>query len=850
LATAAIVRRFEGRLREALGARGIALHALRLEGFDYLQADRDTAPVPPDAGVLLVGLDGADWEIVDPLMEAGRLPNLAGLVRQGARAKLLSITPMLSPVIWTSIATGVEPSRHGVMDFLVPAASGGSEPVTSRARKAPAVWDILSTAGVPVAVTGWWATWPATEVRGAMVTDRLAYQLFGFSADPRDPEGKTWPPELYDRIQPLIVPPDRVSWSDVVPYLEGTRRTAESFDRDEHALLDEFRTLLASGRTYLDIALAVRQERPPRFEAVYFEGTDTVGHLFMPYRPPHLPGIEGRRYASFHAVVDRYYETADLMLGRLLEGRDRWTVIVCSDHGFASDATRPRTTDSRIGHGAAADWHRRFGIFVMSGPGVRRGIKLEEVSVYDIAPTILALFDQPVPRSWPGRVLAGALAPGRFASRPVRYRGDPAAPPAQAGSDPGADEEARELREKLQSLGYVATDVPQPMTTENNRGVAYLAEGRYAEAAEAFRKAISQEPRQATLWVNLGIALRFAGKTEEARTWLDKAYHVSEAERAAGHQLAQLDLEAGDLAAAERRLRSILDREPGASEVWNSLGIVLERRGREGEAARQYETAARLDPDAAEPRNNLGNLAKRALDTVAAERWYRAAIDADPYFMGAYNNLAIIYQDRGEIDRAIELYDRALAKAPTNAVVLNNLGSLYYTVGDLDAAHQSWLRASAADPAYTSPLNNLAGLALARGNDAEAEDLLGRALALDPAYGDAHINRSLIARRRGDLARARRELDAAEKDPAAAGSAALQRGYLELAEGRLGDAVRAFERALRRLGERPEILNGQGEALLRLGDEAGALRAWKRSVQIAPGQSELQVRITDLENKE
>jgi len=829
-------RAFEHRLVEELASRGCVLQSFRLAAFDDLTAAAARVPLAPDVRVLVVGLDGADWEIVDPLMAAGRMPNLLHLVRRGVRAKFLSISPILSPVVWTSIATGVEPARHGVLDFLAPAPDGRSEPVTSRARKVPTVWEILSDAGAEVSVTGWWATWPADRVRGALVTDRVAYQLFGFSSDERASSGKTWPPELYDSVRPLIVSPTSVAWSEIEPYLDGPRRRPEDFDPEERKLLDEFRTLLASGKTYRDIALATRRDRSPRFEAVYFEGTDTVGHLFMPYRPPKLPSVGRDRFASFHAVVDRYYETADAMLGRLLEGREDWIVIVVSDHGFASDATRPLTTDSRIGHGAAADWHRRFGIFVMSGPGVRSGARLEEASVYDIAPTILTLFHQPVPRSWPGHVLASALEPAFLASRPVTFRTDD--PPRHRDGEDSDEQspEAAELRAKLESLGYVASSASAPMTTKNNTGVTLLAEGKFDEAAAAFRDAIRDEPGQPTLWVNLGIALRQSGNIEEARRLFEKALPIAATRRAAGHQLAQLDLDAGDLPAAERHLREVLASEPGAAEVRNSLGLVLERRGRPAEAEEQYLTAVRLDANAAEPRNNLGNLARQARRDDDAMRWYEAAIAADPYFMGAYNNLALLYQDQGRRDKAIELYGRAVEKAPKNAVVMNNLASLYFASGDNEGARALWRRASETDPKYASPVNNLAGLALSEGKYDEAAVLLDKALSLDPKYGDARINKSLLAEQRGDVDGARRELAEAAKDPRSFAVARMKLGLLELGAGRPRPAAAALEEARRRLGDRPDVLNPLGDAYARLGQLERAGEAWGRSVAVNPNQ--------------
>src|SRR5262245_17186980 len=106
----------------ALAARlrqsGIEVVSLEWRRMD---AGSAAAPVPSDARhrVLVIGLDAADWEIIDPLVRAGRLPHIADLVRNGARAPLRSYDPMISPLIWTTMVTGVAPSEHGIADFLV-----------------------------------------------------------------------------------------------------------------------------------------------------------------------------------------------------------------------------------------------------------------------------------------------------------------------------------------------------------------------------------------------------------------------------------------------------------------------------------------------------------------------------------------------------------------------------------------------------------------------------------------------------------------------------------------------------------------------------------------------------------
>jgi len=839
--------RFEALLATALEQSGLELRGLRLESVAAAAATGEGEPALADRRLLVLGLDGADWRILDGLFEQDKLPHLRGLVERGVRARLLSIQPLISPVVWTTIATGVEPTRHGVLDFLVQDEDGARQPVTAAQRLVPTVWEILSRAGVDVGVVGWWATWPAEPVRGYLVADRVSYQLFAYRSDPADARGKTWPPRLYDEIRPLLVEPTAVSWETVRSYLSGPRQAEQEFDRDERHRLDEFRTLLASGQSYLEIARQLRAGFRPRLEIVYFEGTDTVGHLFMPFRPPALPGVPAATAASFGSIVDRYYETVDGYIGRLLEQREGWTVAVVSDHGFASDETRPRTTDSRIGHGAAADWHRRFGVLILSGAGMRRNVTIEEATIYDVAPTVLALFGQPIPRSWNGRVLTEALTEGFVAAHPPRYRADDPerAPRGETVSDPAA----ADLIAKLRSLGYVGggEDGGDSRTARNNAGVSLLAQGRYAEAENELRAALGGSSEMPMLLVNLGLALRMQRRPDEAREVLEDAFRHRETRRIAGNLLAQLRLDASEPAEAERLARELLVEEPTAAMLRNTLGLALEAQGELGPAAVEYERAAGLDPDSALAPNNLGNLAKRRQDLDAAERWYLRAIEADPYFMGSYNNLALVHQARGEAERALDLYERALAKAPGNAIVLNNIGSLHFSARDFESARRSWNAAARADERYPSPLNNLAGLEIAQGRLDAAVPLLERALALDPGYGDARINLATVHRKRGDAARARAELERAAQDPRAAGSAWKHLGFLDLAAGRLEAGAAALERALSAAPRDRDVLNGLGEALRLQGHRARAAELWRRSLELDGTQTRVRQELARLE---
>lgn len=136
--------------------------------------------------VLLVGWDAADWKVIRPLLDAGEMPNLAGLMARGVHGNHATLYPVLSPTLWTSIATGKRPPKHGVLGFTEPTRDGAAvRPCTILSRKTKALWNILAQEGKRSIVVGWWPSWPAEPIPGAVVTNH-------FQKVPLDP-GATLP---------------------------------------------------------------------------------------------------------------------------------------------------------------------------------------------------------------------------------------------------------------------------------------------------------------------------------------------------------------------------------------------------------------------------------------------------------------------------------------------------------------------------------------------------------------------------------------------------------------------------------------------------------------------------------
>ena len=118
---------------------------------------------------MVIGIDGADWKVIDELVAEGahaepRAPARAR--RLGARSRRSTTSP-LSPVIWTSIATGKTAVKHGITWFMVDQPDGTRVPVRSTNRKVKALWNILAERGPDAGRVGWWATYPAEDVERA-----------------------------------------------------------------------------------------------------------------------------------------------------------------------------------------------------------------------------------------------------------------------------------------------------------------------------------------------------------------------------------------------------------------------------------------------------------------------------------------------------------------------------------------------------------------------------------------------------------------------------------------------------------------------------------------------------------
>ena len=415
----------------------------------------DTAP-----NIMLVGIDGLDWDRVNRLADEGRMPNIAGMRRDGASGILMSIPPFVSPTIWTSIATGKVSDKHGIEGFIVNVpAEGETAPTTSNMRRARAVWQILSAAERRVGVVGWLVTYPADTVNGYLVSSHATLALCADESSRAPNQTDEWlakgvyPPELWHEVKDNSLSENDISDSVLEKLLAGPLSVARA---EEPVRVKSLARFCAFDITSLELARHFEAEMPSNFTTVYLRGTDMASHFFWRFMEPETwsKKLSEEAIKTLSPVVDRYYAMADSILGEMMALADENTVVmVCSDHGFAGHRGYTGFEgDVAVG----VQMHRAEGVLFAAGPGIKAGGRVEGATVLDITPTILALSGLPVARDMDGRPLSEMLEAPFLNRFPVDYietyeverAGDGDEAPIESPVD-------EEIKEMLRSLGYI-----------------------------------------------------------------------------------------------------------------------------------------------------------------------------------------------------------------------------------------------------------------------------------------------------------------------------------------------------------------------------------------------------------
>ena len=651
---------------------------------------------------LLIGWDAADWNLITPLLDAGQMPNLARLVEGGVMGNLATLQPCLSPMLWTSIATGKLADKHGILGFVEPAPDGGGVRLsTSTSRTTKAIWNILSQNNLRTHVVGWYASHPAEPINGVCVSDQF---LGGTPAEPGAPwplpGGAVHPRDLADDIARLCVHPRELGPNDLLPFIPRLNEIDLSSDGRPGRLA----AAIAKAASVHAVATAILDAEPWDFLAVYYDALDVVGHDFMPYHPPQLPGVNDRDFALYQGVINGLYQFHDMMLGRLMQmAGDDATIVLVSDHGFHSGRLRPahvgRAREGQDADETASLWHRRYGVIVMRGTALKRDERVYGATLLDVAPTLLAMRGLPVGSDMDGRVLVEAFerppevqripswdghdGPGNAGLHPADVRQDPYSaaaavrqlidlgylPPAAQGDDPRAVQIARDEAQFNLAAVYLHTNrasLAKPILEQ-------LAADHPGSARHALALAKCQADLQlhADCRATLESLERRLGRTAETELLLVGAL-----------------LNLGEVDAAQARLGEIERRYPPSPVLFQALGSIYRWQGRWADAQRAFARALELDEDDPHAHEGLAQaLVEQGQFEPAADHALRA-VGLLHFFPAGHVQLGRALEGMGEVNRAIRSLEAAARMAPQFIEAHRHLARLYAHVGDVHRSLQ------------------------------------------------------------------------------------------------------------------------------------------------------------------
>ncbi len=404
-------------------------------------------PVAPSRRLVILGVDGMSAAVVDRLVAEGELPHVARLQREGWWGPLRTDKPTYSPILWTTMATGLPPARHGVLgtvELHPPGASQalwappgrgfnnllrlvdrptgllGLTPPSGSTRRARALWEMVDLHGGTSYTLGWWPSRPVDRVRGGMVSDygtrALGARLQRGEALCPLPEVDLQPASLCEALASLSLPdvPKGVDWQD-------TGERPGTVEEALPALGFESRVVWSAG-------LFVHTEVRPDLLALYVHDLDTHWHW-----EHYEPELWGRDQGTEHDIRHKYY-AVDTLIGAFMERLGhRTTLMVLSDHSLQPvfGETRPRKTAS---HSNAPP-----GVLGLYRPEVPALGPLPAVDLYAVAPLALRLMGLPAGADMPGVRTGQATIPTYGRRTPL---------PAVPAPDP-------DFMRQLEALGYL-----------------------------------------------------------------------------------------------------------------------------------------------------------------------------------------------------------------------------------------------------------------------------------------------------------------------------------------------------------------------------------------------------------
>jgi len=479
--------------------------------------------------VLLLGIDGATWKIIDPMMAAGQLPHIKKLYDEGLHGILESRPPILSPVVWTTIFTGFNYQTHGVKDWKTSQSTN---------RRVSAIWNITQQQHKKTNVFNVPGSWPPEPVSGVMLS---GFPLSGSTFSGNTGEvlagdkleaGRVMTPyrDNLDAIKSRVAALADGQWT---PWFEGTVASRPDFkgmmramrlgaDRiyvsplyrtDDGIVMSEPADLRGKiserlGEPYIpegpgwsrwedaDTPVYLYQHLKQIFDIqtraalLYAAGdwdlslyvmtlVDRVSHPYWAYsHPDDYPGIDREKAKIYETAVADAYRASDEALGKILDAATgNFRVVVVSDHGFASYEDKTKQVGA----------HNPDGIYMVWGPGIKPA-NGQRTYIEDITPTLLYMLGLPVGQDMDGKPIAEVTADlGRPLETLATYERD-----ERNANDVPVDDATWE---QLRGLGYVDGAAPREQIQQREREQQQRQQGAAAPDRTQMQQR-QQQPQQ------------------------------------------------------------------------------------------------------------------------------------------------------------------------------------------------------------------------------------------------------------------------------------------------------------------------------------------------------------------
>jgi predicted AlkP superfamily phosphohydrolase/phosphomutase/tetratricopeptide (TPR) repeat protein len=644
--------------------------------------------------VLLIGWDAADWKVIDPLIQQGKMPALKGLIERGVYGKIQTLDPPLSPMLWTSIASGFRADRHGIGGFVEPNPDGtGLRPVTSTSRKVKAIWNILHHKGLKSNVVSWWPSNPAEPINGVMVSNHYQVASKPIDEEWEMPKGTVHPKSLSDELKQWRVHPNEITLSMTLPFIPNLESDMELRNAKRTSGVVK---VIANAASVHAVSTNLMRTTDWDFMAVYHDAIDHFSHLAMRFHPPRRPEINEKEFEDYKNVVESGYRFHDMMLERTLELIDEdTTVLLVSDHGFHSDHQRPKYIPKEPS-GPAVE-HSPYGIFVMSGPGIKNGgQRVSGASILDITPTLLAHMDFEVGQDMEGKVLHGVFDhPKEVKMIPSweEVNGDFGMHDPDMMEDPW---QAMEALQQLVDLGYIdeiGDDKLLAVEKAKRENQYYVARNlinakKWHQALEILER-IYAESKITRYGQRLAFVYLSTNKLIKCQELID--------------ELRRLEKEIS-LENKKEALKSNPNDPFGNSDYEEPMyldfveGLLHLKINRPGKALPILEKVQKKNPNNLQVALNIGKIFNQRKNFKASEKQFITALAIDNRNAQAHHGLGVSFLRRKMYAEAIEEFFAATEENFFIPNVHYHLGEAFYKTGYYTEAEQAFSVAVSLSP--------------------------------------------------------------------------------------------------------------------------------------------------------